>query len=234
MSEAHEFRIGIGLIQPSIDTAIAERASVGFDSPNDFGVFSTYEGKALAIGHSDPPRIVVNLSTWAGVCERNHADAIIRHEVDHIAFFTLPIFREMITQAKKLNKLSDECKKSGILTPEYRKCLTQYQKTYTETYVLSEARAFFFEYVAVGQWSSANYPGIKKKVKKVFAGGYSGDIFRDVDRMGQIKDVPEWTAQIMDTIDNTIDALAEAFQHPDRFARARIAKTVDEYLELCV
>lgn len=100
----------------------------------------------------------------------NKADLSLRHEMDHIDFFTSQLFLEYNSKLKNAKKLKHRLHILGdkSVSKEYAKANMEMLKSKVEVEPITEPRAFFFDFIKPDEWNKANFEEVKKSVSGNF------------------------------------------------------------------
>jgi hypothetical protein len=97
----------------------------------------------------------------------------LRHEIDHLDFYTSPIFIEHNGKYQKATRLQQELESGNTsVSKEYAQSKLELLKSTTEIVPLLEARAWFFNFVPISQWDKGNFEELKGKVYHEFWSQY--------------------------------------------------------------
>ena len=122
----------------------------------------------------------------------------LRHEIDHVDFFSSPIYLDYYSKYIKAAKLGQRlhAKKDKSTSIEYALANMEVLKSMAEVSPLLEIRALFFNYVEPNEWSKVDFNNIKKKVYGNLISGYIEGGFPEeiLDKLVSV----EWSEDRMD------------------------------------
>lgn len=120
----------------------------------------------------------------------------LRHEIDHVDFFTAQIYLDCLSISKEIMELCRQSCKDNSLSVEYVKANMECLETMTKIQPILEARALFFDYIKPGEWCNINFDNAKKDVYDNFVSSYIEDSYvgNTLDKLISVK----WSENQMD------------------------------------
>lgn len=126
-----------------------------------------YEDYKLMIAHLIPGIHDALQSTLSEVtrCFSEFDLSPLRHELDHVDFFSTPLHRTQIKLAKQHYDLRQRFESGDTrCAAEYLAAKLDYVTTFMKTNSLIEARAMFFTHIQPGAWTTTDYDAVKQQI----------------------------------------------------------------------
>lgn len=101
--------------------------------------------------------------------------SFLRHELDHIDFFSSPVYRNHMEKGENIEYLEKNIVDRDSFK-KYAQTNFEFLDSMSKTLPLLESRALFFGGVPRGEWGNVNFDEVKEDVIDYFSRNYTGNI----------------------------------------------------------